>query len=100
MKYMSSRGMLGITEDSYDGLTEWLCRAANDKFEGFGANHVTGIENAVRRLRVSGMVSRENLIFFIGKWLDRSHLLDHGGAYAESMMVDWAAQEIANEPAA
>jgi hypothetical protein len=99
MKYMSSRGMLGITEDSYDGLTEWLCRAANDKFEGFDANHVAGIENAVRCLRASGMVSRENLIFFIGKWLDSSHLLDHDVTYAESMMVDWAAQEISNENA-
>lgn len=95
-KYLNYRGSVGITEDSYDLLTEWLCRAGNDQFENHSLMHLFGVENSVRELRRKGLVSRENLIFFLNKWLEVVKV--NGDSYSDFVQIDWAASEIARQP--
>lgn len=93
MKYLKYRGLEGLTDDSYETLTGWLAHAANDFKDGNWKNqHLTGVQRGVKNLRSRGMVSKEDLIFFIGKWKETIEEGNYGHSF--SYEVDWALNEL------
>jgi hypothetical protein len=96
LKYLNFRGVSGITPDSREMLTEWLLLAMNQRFEGYAeSKHLDGVESAVKRLRQAGMVSQEELIFFIGKYFSYIETLTGTKEnYGEYQKVDWALTQL------
>lgn len=95
LKYLNNRGLVGITPDSKEKLTSWLCAASQEKFDGYNkAEHMAGIQSAVKHLQSMGSLSREDLLFFIGKY---KHYLKAEEEYAEPIQVDWALHNIGED---
>lgn len=95
LKYLEHRGLDGLTDDSYEKLTSWLAQAANDFNEtGAAAMHIVGAQGHVKRLRERGLVKREDLIFFIGKWKQVIYERSYGSSLSHE--VDWALNELSN----
>ena len=93
MKYLKYRGLEGLTDDSYETLTGWLAHAANDfKERDWKPQHLIGVQHSVKNLRSRRMVSKEDLIFFIGKWKEAIHERHYGRSF--SYEVDWALSEL------
>lgn len=93
LKYLNHRGLDGLTEDSYEMLTGWLAHAASDfKEGGWSPQHVSGAQGHIKRLRERGLVKREDLIFFIGKWKQVFHERVYGSSFTHE--VDWALHEM------
>lgn len=93
LKYLEHRGLEGITDDSYEQLTGWLAHAANDfKEGGWSPMHISGAQGHVKRLRDRGLVKREDLIFFIGKW--KKIIVERSYASTVTQSVDWALHEL------
>lgn len=93
LKYLKHRGLDGLTEDSYEQLTGWFAHAANDFKEGsWDQKHIVGARGHVKKLRERGLVRKEDLIFFIGKWKETMHERHYGGSFTYE--VDWALNEL------
>lgn len=93
LKYLEHRGLEGLTDDSYEMLTGWLAHAAGDFREGgWTPRHIHGAEGHIKRLRERGLVKREDLIFFIGKWKQIFRERTYGQSFTHE--VDWALHEM------
>jgi len=93
LKYLKYRGLESLTDDSYEALTGWLAHAANNFGEGdWTTQHLLGVSHSVKKLRARGLVRKEDLIFFIGKWNDSLEERRYGGSFTYE--VDWALNEI------
>ncbi len=92
MRYLTQRGMSGLTHDSSEKLVEWLCRAATENFPGYDSRHMNGIKTAVMNMAESGYLRQEDLILFLGKW---TKIMSEGkyGKYF-TVEVDWAINKI------
>ena len=97
LKYLKYRGLEGITEDSYESLTGWLAHAGNNFSDGnWTTQHLIGVKDSVKKLRNRGLVRREDLIFFIGKWKEAIQERHYGRSFTYE--VDWALNELETEP--
>lgn len=95
LKYLTHRGLVGLTDDSYEKLTGWLAHAANDFREGsWEKRHLIGADGYVKKLRAKGLVRREDLLFFIGKWKQVIHERQYGSSFTYE--VDWALNELSS----
>ena len=93
LKYLKYRGLEGLTEDSYESLTGWLAHAGNNFSEGsWTTQHLIGVKDSVKKLRNRGLVRREDLIFFIGKW--KEAILERHYGRSFTYEVDWALNEL------
>jgi len=95
LKYLTSRGYVGIEDQSRDALSEWLTRAATSTFAGFNPEHMHGISHAVKELQTRGHIMSEDLILFMGKWKELLTEKQYGayGVYTQ-VEVDWATHAI------
>jgi len=100
LKYLTSRGYVGIEDQSRDALTEWLTRAATSTFPGFKADHLHGINHAVKELQKRGHIMSEDLVLFMGKWKKLLVEKQYGayGVYTHAE-VDWATHAIEQQRA-
>lgn len=91
-KYLNHRGYEGLDEESQEHFAMWLVRAATGDFEGFETKHKAGVEHAIRNLFSKGLIKKDDLILFLGKW---KHLLQEKvyGGY-KNIEVDWALHAI------
>lgn len=85
MKYLTNKGLHGLTDDSQSLMTEWLLNASLKRFEGSEERHLSGLEHAVKTLHSAGHVKREDLLFFIGKFQESSF-----EKYGPTVVADWA----------
>lgn len=95
VKYLTSRGYVGIEDQSREALSAWLLKAATNTFPRFTKSHVLGITHAVQALQRLGHIMSEDLVLFVGKW---KHALEQQqpnayGIYAH-VEVDWAVNAI------
>jgi len=97
LKYLKYRGLEGLTEDSYESLTGWLAHAGNNFSDGsWTTQHLIGVKDSVKKLRNRGLVRREDLIFFIGKWKEAIQERHYGRSFTYE--VDLALNELETEP--
>lgn len=93
LKYLKHRGLEGLTEDSYESLTGWLAHAGNNFSEGsWTTQHLIGVRDSVKKLRARGLVRKEDLLFFIGKWKEAIQERHYGRSFTYE--VDWALNEL------
>jgi hypothetical protein len=93
MKYLKHRGLEGLTEDLYEAMTGWLAHAGNNFSEGgWTTQHLLGVRHSVKKLRERGLVRREDLIFFIGKWKEIVQERHYGSS--QTYQIDWALNEL------
>lgn len=96
LKYLKHRGLEGLTDDSYESLTGWLAYAGNNFGEGeWTTQHLLGVQSSVKKLRERGLVRKEELIFFIGKWKEIIQERRYGGSFTYE--VDWALNELGKD---
>ena len=67
-KYIKQRGYKGLVPESQEIFGDWLIKAATSDFDGFEAKHKLGLEHAVKTLFSNGVVSKDSLVLFLGKW--------------------------------
>ena len=92
LKYLKPRDLVGITEDSAPHLTAWLCSAARGEFPDGSHQRESMIKHAVQGLTSRGVVRKEDLIFFIGKWTETTGTTSRYEHLVEE--VDWALDRI------
>ena len=87
-KYLNERGYAGLAPESQEIFQDWLIKAATSDFEGFSDDHKRGLEYAVKTLFANGVVPKESLILFLGKWKE----VRFKGTYttASAYEIDWA----------
>jgi len=97
-KYVKYRGYDGLTEESHRIFTEWLIKAVGNNFDAkmFGqAQKISNLESLVRRLSSYKLMTKEDLLFFIGKW---RQTIQVGGTSkygpTTTIEVDWAMNEL------
>jgi len=93
-KYIKYRNYNGLTEESQHFFTDWLIKASNQKFEDKlynNSQHMVGLQSAVRSLNKLGSLTKETLLFFIGKWRE-TICIGNSQNYGEKITVevDWA----------
>ena len=94
LKYIQLRGCdRGLMRESDALLLEWLIRAGSDEWpDMFRKDHINGVQTQVVNLREAGLVSVDELAFFINKW---SINIKTGSAYNSVYKeVDWAIDQI------
>ena len=91
-KYLRQRGYKGLVPESQEIFQDWLIKAATSDFEGFNDKHKAGLEYAVKSLFANGVVLKESLVLFLGKWKEARA----SGSYSTqvSYEIDWAQQAI------
>lgn len=91
-KYLTYRGYEGLDEESQEHFGLWLIKAATGDFAGFETKHKQGVEAAVRKLFGRGVIRRDDLILFLGKWKQLLQEKVYGGY--KNVEVDWALHAI------
>ena len=87
-KYIKQRGYKGLVPESQEIFGDWLIKAATSDFEGFKDKHKLGLEHAVKTLFSNGLVPKEDLVLFLGKWKEIRTTLVYSSRYTYE--VDWA----------
>jgi len=106
IKYLTDKGLEGITDDSFPLLREWFASIAGDKFENFQSTKLPlddkFFQGKVKTLRDLGLVSKEDLIFFINKWRVTFEEKNYGQTVTVTTSSDWALTEMVadNSPTA
>ena len=92
LKYINHRGCdAGLAPDSKKMLSEWFILAATGKWpEYIASRHMGSLHRDVKRLSAIGMMSKEDVVLFLGKWIRNT------GGYGSSTTVDWACETLAN----
>jgi hypothetical protein len=92
VKYLNHRDMIGLTPDSAELMTTWLCRAATETFPGYSDTHLQGIKSAIMGIADKGFLAKEDLILFLGKW--KKVMTEHVYGQHFTIEVDWALHKI------
>jgi hypothetical protein len=87
-KYLKQRGYKGLAPESQEVFQDWLIKAATSDFEGFSDKHKLGIEHAVKTLFSNGVVPKESLVLFLGKWKEIQTTWKYSSR--STYEVDWA----------
>ena len=91
-KYIKQRGYKGLVPESQEIFGDWLIKAATSDFEGFEDKHKLGLEHAVKTLFSNGVVSKDSLVLFLGKWKEIRTTWKYSSR--STYEVDWAHQAI------
>ena len=93
IKYLMTRNLSGITDDSRENLTTWFCHAACGHFPGvYTKQHLSSIASSVQHLCKNSLMISEDIVLFINKWSTTLSANDYGRT--ASVTVDWALHEI------
>ena len=87
-KYIKQRGYKGLVPESQEIFGDWLIKAATSDFEGFETKHKLGLEHAVKTLFSNGVVSKDSLVLFLGKWKEIRTTWKYSSR--STYEVDWA----------
>jgi hypothetical protein len=87
-KYLKQRGYKGLAPESQEIFQDWLIKAATSDFEGFDDKHKHGLEHAVKTLFSNGVVPKESLVLFLGKWKEIRTTWKYSSR--STYEVDWA----------
>ena len=87
-KYIKQRGYKGLVPESQEIFGDWLIKAATSDFDGFEAKHKLGLEHAVKTLFSNGVVSKDSLVLFLGKWKEIRTTWKYSSR--STYEVDWA----------
>jgi len=87
-KYLKQRGYKGLAPESQEVFQDWLIKAATSDFEGFDDKHKHGLEHAVKTLFSNGVVPKESLVLFLGKWKEIRTTWKYSSR--STYEVDWA----------
>ena len=99
VRYLTSRGMVGVTADSREKLTEWLCAAAISKFDGYMPQHLDGLKTAIMQLEFNDQLNADELVLFIGKWKILTYEKSENYGPSNSVEVDWALKKVQDNDA-
>lgn len=93
LKYIHTRGMVGLTERSRDTIVEWIVRSLYGKFEGYTKMHTSSVVSNLKKMATDvRLIPTNDLVMFLGVWKET---IKQSGAYGKTYEVDFAMNEIA-----
>jgi len=97
-RYINTKSLIGITEDSLELLSEWLIRASIRKFPDHNEVHMDSLKSAIFELQKLKQIQAKDLILFLNKWQILTYIKSED-AYGPTvpLAVDWAITKIDEE---
>lgn len=97
-RYLSTKNLVGITEDSLELLSEWLIRASIKKFPDHNDVHMDSLKSSIFALQKLNQIQTKDLILFLNKWQILTYPKSED-VYGPVMpiAVDWAITQIEEE---